>query len=44
MEVIINFIGKDQVRGYVSEPKYKTAEVSEEAVAPPSGPHQLKAR
>ena len=44
VEIIVNFIGKDQVRGYVSEPKYKRSELAESAPSPVSRPTQLTTR
>ena len=34
MEVVINGIEKDSIKGYVSEPKYKTTEHPAAAAAP----------
>ena len=34
LQLVINSIGKDSVRGYVSEPKYKSSEVAASAASP----------
>ena len=34
LQLVINSIGKDDVRGYVSEPKYKSSEMAATAAAP----------
>jgi DNA repair exonuclease SbcCD ATPase subunit len=36
LEIVVNFVGKDEIRGYVSEPKYKRSELAESAPGPVS--------
>jgi hypothetical protein len=44
VEVVVNFISKDMVRGYVSEPKYKRSELAESTPAPAAKPLQFSTR
>jgi len=44
VEIVVNFIGKDQIRGYVSEPKYKRSELAQGAPALVGKPMQLSTR
>jgi len=44
VEVVVNFIGKDAIKGYVSEPKYKRSELSEGAPTAAVKPLQLSTR
>ncbi len=44
VEVVVNFIGKDAVRGYVSEPKYKKSELTQSASTPAPKPLQFSTR
>ena len=43
VELVVNLVDKDQIRGYVSEPKYKNAEVAS-SPAPPAPETGLKRR
>ena len=42
VQVVVNQIGKDQIQGYISEPKYKKAELGETVSATPAAPPALK--
>jgi len=44
VELVVNQIGKDEIRGYVSEPKYKRSELAEDAPAQADKPQQLVVR
>ena len=44
VEVVVNFISKDAIRGYVSEPKYKRSELSEGAPTAAVKPLQFSTR
>ena len=44
VEVVVNFIGKDAVRGYVSEPRYKRSELSQGAPTAAVKPLQFSTR
>ena len=44
VEIVVNFVGKNQVRGYISEPKYKRSELAESAPPAVSKPRQLISR
>ncbi len=42
VQLVVNQIGKDQIQGYISEPKYKKAELGETVSATPAAPPALK--
>jgi hypothetical protein len=42
VQLVVNQIGKDQIQGYISEPKYKKAELGDTASAIPAAPPALK--
>src|SRR5205823_3834143 len=44
VEIVVNFVGKNQVRGYISEPKYKRSELAESAPPAAAKPRQLISR
>jgi hypothetical protein len=44
VELVVNQITKDEIRGYVSEPKYKRSELAEAAVEQTDKPQQLVVR
>ena len=44
VEIVVNFIGKNEVKGYVSEPKYKRSDLAESVPSPVSGQTQLSNR
>ena len=45
VEVVVNKITKDEIRGYISEPKYKRSELAiTTAPASPAGPKELQQR
>jgi hypothetical protein len=42
VQLIVNQIGKDQIQGYISEPKYKKTELGDTASTTPAAPPALK--
>jgi hypothetical protein len=44
VELVVNHIGKDQISGYVSEPKYKKSELASAATEKPAPAPQLETR
>ena len=42
VQLVVNRITKDQIQGYISEPKYKKAELGETVSATPAAPPALK--
>ena len=42
VQLVVNQITKDQIQGYISEPKYKKAELGETVSATPAAPPALK--
>ena len=42
VQLVVNKITKDQIQGYISEPKYKKAELGETVSATPAAPPALK--
>jgi len=42
VQLVVNQITKDQIQGYISEPKYKKAELGETVSAAPAAPPALK--
>jgi len=42
VQLVVNQISKDQIQGYISEPKYKKAELGETVSAAPAAPPALK--
>ena len=42
VQLVVNQITKDQIQGYISEPKYKKAELGETVSATPTAPPALK--
>ncbi len=42
VQLVVNQISKDQIQGYISEPKYKKAELGETVSATPAAPPALK--
>jgi hypothetical protein len=44
VEIVVNFIGKNEVKGYVSEPKYKRSDLAESAPSTISRQAQLNNR
>ena len=42
LQLVINSIGKDDVRGYASEPKYKSSEMAATATAPSGRPPETR--
>jgi outer membrane murein-binding lipoprotein Lpp len=42
VQLVVNQIGKDQIQGYISEPKYKKAELGDTVSATPAAPPTLK--
>lgn len=44
VEIVVNFIGKNEVKGYVSEPKYKRSDLAESVPSPVPGQTQLSNR
>ncbi len=42
VQLVVNQIGKDEIQGYISEPKYKKAELGETVSATPAAPPALK--
>jgi len=44
VQLVVNQIGKDQIQGYISEPKYKKSELGDSASAAPPPPAVLKVK
>jgi hypothetical protein len=44
VELIVNQISKDEIRGYVSEPRYKRSELADSSTAQADKPQQLVVR
>lgn len=44
VELVVNRIGKNDIEGYVSEPRYRNSELAANAEQPPKAPQQLATR
>ena len=44
LDIVVNFIGKNEVKGYVSEPKYKRSQLAEGLTTPIASPNHLNNR
>lgn len=40
VQLVVNHIGKDEIEGYISEPKYKTSELTAKSEQSPNAPQQ----